>query len=449
MIFNWFADMFGIGIRHLMSYFLYIMQMSLTMLLFARAYRRKRLYPVRLTGMLIGGFVFAVLIAKWRTAIPDAITAQLIVFRCLSYFALSAYVCGMLLVCCDETPFTLAICWAAVTAASGVFTNINYVLVFAAGNDPMQSMSFLPTGSWLTDLLLYYGLLIGFLLIVSYLFVKQAPRFAENTKDNAVALLLCVGVVLVDDVMMNVSRPFEPESAMLALCFRIAILVCFLFALGLLLGLIKWNRLGTELTVTEQLLLREKRYYRQSKANVESINRMLHDLKHRLNDIGDKLTTEELNDLRRAMALYDANIKTGNEVLDTILYEKQLYCQQNGVRLTCMADGALLKNISPSLLYSLFDNAIDNATEAVLRLDDPESRLVAVTVARERGAAEILVRNLYDPASDVETTAKADKNRHGYGIASMKAVAERCDGTLSIERKDGIFTLTVRVPAAQ
>ncbi|MBQ9188306.1 MAG: sensor histidine kinase [Clostridia bacterium] len=448
MIFNWVADTLGIGIRHLMSYFLYITQMTLTMLLFARAYRRKRLYPLRLAGMLAGGLALSLLIAKWRTAIPDEITAGLILFRIFSYFVLSAYVYGMLLVCCAETPFTLAICWAAVTAAAGVFTNFNYVLVFAAGNDPMQSMSFLPTGNWLTDLLLYYGLLVVFLLIVSHLFVKQAPRFAENTRDNAVALLLCIGVVLVDDVMMNVSRPFEPESAMLALCFRIAILVCFLFALGLLLGLIKWNRLGTELTVTEQLLLREKRYYRQSKANVESVNRMLHDLKHRLNDIGDKLTTEELNDLRRAMALYDANIKTGNEVLDTILYEKQLYCQQNGVRLTCMADGALLKSVSPSLLYSLFDNAIDNAMEAVLRLDDPESRLVALTVSREGEAAEIVVRNLYDPASDAAVTAKADKNRHGYGIASMKTAAERCGGTLMIDRADGIFTLTVRIPAA-
>ncbi|MBR6314466.1 MAG: GHKL domain-containing protein, partial [Clostridia bacterium] len=119
-----------------------------------------------------------------------------------------------------------------------------------------------------------------------------------------------------------------------------------------------------------------------------------------------------------------------------------------GVRLTCMADGALLKSISPSLLDSLFDNAIDNAMEAVLRLDDPESRLVALTVSREGELAEIVVRNLYDASSDDAVTAKADKNRHGYGIASMKTAAERCGGTLMIDRSDGIFTLTVRIPAA-
>ena len=110
MIFHWLADTLGIGIRHLMSYFLYITQMSLTMLLFARAYRRKRLYPLRLAGMLAGGLALSLLIAKWRTAIPDDITAGHILFRCVSYFALSAYVYGMLLVCCAETPFTLAIC---------------------------------------------------------------------------------------------------------------------------------------------------------------------------------------------------------------------------------------------------------------------------------------------------------------------------------------------------
>ena len=113
-----------------------------------------------------------------------------------------------------------------------------------------------------------------------------------------------------------------------------------------------------------------------------------------------------------------------------------------------MADGALLNSVSPSLLYSLFDNAIDNAMETVLRLDDPESRLVALTVSREVEAAEIDVRKHNDPASDAAVTAKADKNRHGYGIASMKTAAERCGGTLMIDRADGIFTLTVRIPAA-
>lgn len=39
---------------------------------------------------------------------------------------------------------------------------------------------------------------------------------------------------------------------------------------------------------------------------------------------------------------YEAQNKTGNEVLDTILTSKSLYCQQHGITLTCVADGAAL-----------------------------------------------------------------------------------------------------------
>ncbi len=445
MILYQIASALSIEIWHLMSYLMYFVQLMLSALLFARTYERRRRYALRLIGMVFCGLILVLGIARLRTGISDDITPQLLLFRCLSYFCILAFAFFFLLVCYREQPFELAICWASVCAACGIFTNLDYALVSLTGHDPMTSMTIFPTGDWRLDFLLHYLLFGAYLVGMSFLFVRRA-RFNANSRDNAVVLMLCIGVVLIDDVLLNVSRPFEPESAALALSLRLGVLLCFLLAFGLLMGLIKWNRLGEELNITEQLLLREKRYYQQSKANVEAVNRMLHDLKHRLSDIEGKLTEEELSSMRQAMALYDANIKTGYEVLDTILYEKQLYCQKNGVRLTCMADGQSLAHLTPSHLYSLFDNAIDNAMEAVLRLPDPESRIVSVTVTRENNAAEIVVCNLFDPAAGHGTTSKPDQNRHGYGLASMRTIAENYGGTMHISTENDVFTLTVRLP---
>ncbi len=445
MLLNQLAVLLSIDIRHLMSYLMYSVQLLLSTLLFARAYRRRKLFVLRLLGMILCGLGLVLGIAKLRTGISDDITPQLLLFRCLSYFCILTFAFLLLLACYREQPFELAICGASICAACGIFTSFDFVLVFLTGHDPMTSMSIFPTGDGRLDLLIHYALFVAYLIGMSLLFVRRA-RFNANSRDNAVVLILCIGVVLIDDVLLNVSRPFEPESAALALCLRLGVLLCFLLAFGLLMGLIKWNRLGEELNITEQLLLREKRYYQQSKANVEAVNRMLHDLKHRLNDIEGKLTEEELSSMRHAMALYDANIKTGYEVLDTILYEKQLYCQKNDVRLTCMADGQLLAHLTPSHLYSLFDNAIDNAMEAVLRLPDPESRIVSVTVTDENTAAEIVVCNLFNPITGHETTSKPDKNRHGYGLASIRTIAESYGGTMHISTENDLFTLTVRLP---
>ena len=442
------TTLFGMDVRQLIGGLTYLFELSLTILFFTRAYKKKSLFGLRLAGIALCGLGYCILFAYLRTLLSDTVDFGLILFRITAYLGIALLLLGGLLFCYREKLFELLIAWASAEAARCAFANIYYLLIVLTGHDPVNSNSILPIYIPFVDFLLYYVLLVLSILYPSRVFSRR-NRANINRSDTITLHGISIGIVLADSVLLSAARPFESESFGLALAFRISSLFCFLYALGLLLGLIKWNRLSEELTVTEQLLLREKRYYQQSKANVETINRMTHDLKHRLNSIADKLNEEELQSLRQAMELYDSNIKTGYEVLDTILYEKQLYCIQNGVRLTCMADGSLVKHLSPSHLYSLFDNAIDNAVEAVRKLPDPESRLVCINIDRVSNGTEIVVYNYYDAAGDVEDTSKSDRNRHGYGIASMRSVAEQYGGTFSIRKQDGIFTVTVFLPAEQ
>ena len=439
---------FGLDLRQLIGGLSYLLEITIAVLLFSASYRKKKFFALRFAGMLLAGILFCFGTAYLRTLLSDRPDFGFLMFRFFSYAFLSLEALLVLLVCYQEDSFELTIAWATLEASRGAFYNLYYLLVVATGHDPVNSNTVFPTGSNGLDMLIYYIFFLAAMILLSILFRKRSKALS-NRHDYMVLNGICAGIVFADNLLLSCARPFESESLALATAFRCAVLFCFVFALGLLLGLLKWNRLSEELSVTEQLLLREKRYYKQSKANVEAINRTLHDLKHRLSDIENKLTSEEMDSMRQAMALYDSNIKTGNEVLDTILYEKQIYLSRNNVRLTCMADGSALRSMSPSHLYSLFDNAIDNAMEAVLKLPDPESRLVCVNVAKAGHTAEIVIYNFYDPASDASTTSKADINRHGYGLASMRAVAERYGGTMEIIKKDGIFTVSVKIPISK
>ena len=49
----------------------------------------------------------------------------------------------------------------------------------------------------------------------------------------------------------------------------------------------------------------------------------------------DAALAEMESDIHR----YEAENKTGNPVLDTLLTAKSMYCQQHGINLTCVADG--------------------------------------------------------------------------------------------------------------
>lgn len=176
-----------------------------------------------------------------------------------------------------------------------------------------------------------------------------------------------------------------------------------------------------------------------------------HDLKHQLSNLSSKLTDQEIRSLQEAINIYDNNIKTGSEVLDVLLYEKQLVCQKEGITLTCMADGRALAFMRTSHVYSMFNNALGNALEAVQNIDDPEMRVVDISVARHAGAVEIVVTNYFQgerPLQDglPDSTTKEDKNRHGFGLQSMKYVAEQYSGSVQTSIEGPVFTLKISIP---
>ena len=155
------------------------------------------------------------------------------------------------------------------------------------------------------------------------------------------------------------------------------------------------------------------------------------------------------SDIRR----YEAENKTGNPVLDTLLTAKSLYCQQHGITLTCVADGAALDFMDTMDLCSLFGNALDNAIESVEKLPDSEQRLIHLVVTRKKNFVWIRVENTYDGGFQADgtlpKTTKADPRYHGYGLKSIYDTAEKYGGTAEISTQENQFTLKVLLPTKQ
>lgn len=193
--------------------------------------------------------------------------------------------------------------------------------------------------------------------------------------------------------------------------------------------------------------------YRSSQESVELINRKYHDLKHQIALLRSETTEEKaryLDAMEQEIRSYEAQNKTGNEVLDTILTSKSLYCQQHGITLTCVADGAALDFMDTMDLCSLFGNALDNAIESVEKLPDSEQRLIHLVVARQKSFLWIRVENTYDGAfradGTLPKTTKTDARYHGYGLKSIYDTAEKYGGTAEITTQENRFTLKVLLP---
>ena len=152
--------------------------------------------------------------------------------------------------------------------------------------------------------------------------------------------------------------------------------------------------------------------------------------------------------MKRLVGIYDAAVKTGNETLDILLTERSLYCEKHGIRLTCMVDGGKLDFLPVGDLCALFGNALENAVEAVSRLENEEERIISFLVRERRGMLVITVDNNY--AGELEfdgglprTTKEEDG--HGYGLKSIRLVAEKYGGEATV-MADGMFHLTVLLP---
>ena len=213
-----------------------------------------------------------------------------------------------------------------------------------------------------------------------------------------------------------------------------------------------------ELSSIQSILQNQYVQYRQSRESIDLINHKFHDLKHQIAYLRAETDPERrsafLDEMENEIREYEAQNKTGNPVLDTVLTGKSLYCARHNIALTCVADGALLSFMNVVDLSSVFGNILDNAIECELRIADKSRRLVHLMVYSRKDLLFIQCENYCDAPPVLEEdglpkTTKADPDRHGYGLKSIRYTAQKYGGSMSINTRDGWFELTVVIPLNQ
>lgn len=418
--------------------------MLFCVLLFARSLRRCKAFHLRLfASLLITVGIFAT-VALLRLRFPSIYTR--IGGNFVSYFI----ALPLLFLCYQDTRVNILLTWCAGVAAQEVAAR-GFAFVLTIFNvDSQKSISFFPEAYLPRDAFIMYAanFLLGYLAYRAFSANKcvDADRTSMRTTTS-----LSVFSALWMALSNSITREFQSESEILYLFLQAFALVFAGFVLYLRTGILVQSEYRNEITLMEQLLRQERKQYQNAKENRDIINMMYHDLKHQLSSLSAKLTAQEIQTIQQAICIYDNNIKTGSEVLDVLIYEKQLICQKEGVSFSCMADGKALSFMRTTHIYALFDNALENALEAVRKLDDSEMRVVNLSVTQNTDVVEILVSNYFRGELPLRdglplTTTKDDKNRHGFGTLSMKYVAELYGGTLAAAVKGSIFTLSISIP---
>lgn len=304
-------------------------------------------------------------------------------------------------------------------------------------------------------LLLSYGAVYGVMLLLER---RQRRGLAEMT----VSPLACASAVLIAVVIYvfsslsfsTLDTPFGGASDAEAFNIRTLVYlggVAILYAYHLQLY---ENYSHQEVEALQNMLNMQYANYCVSQESIDLINRKYHDLKHQIailrSEVGTEQRLEYLDQMEQEIRAYEAQNKTGNKVLDTILTSKSLRCQNQGIKLTCVADGALLDFMDVMDLSSLFGNALDNAIEGVSKVPEPEERLIHLSVTQEKQFLRIRVENRCQGQVELRRglpgTTKKDKRFHGFGLKSICATAAKYGGSATVRAENSWFELRVLIP---
>lgn len=195
--------------------------------------------------------------------------------------------------------------------------------------------------------------------------------------------------------------------------------------------------------------------YQLSKENIDMVNRKYHDLKHQINLLKTQAyvgkSTSYLEKMEREIRVYETQNKTGNQILDAVLTNKAMICQNKEIELKFIVDGGALSFMEDMDVSALFGNMLDNAIESAEKQREKQKRLIWLYVTKEKQFVRIRTENYCDEKiqfkNGMPVTTKKDRRFHGYGMKSIKSTVEKYHGSVVAAQENNWFELKILLPA--
>lgn len=262
-----------------------------------------------------------------------------------------------------------------------------------------------------------------------------------------------VSIALIQTFIMR-TNTFSVMLYAAELCSIAVVAVCFYMTILLS----KSQRESERLRLAAQQEEFRAQYAQNVKKQYEEISRVRHDMKQTnavvMSLLLEAKADEAIEYMQRAaqkISEFDVIVDVGNDFVNAILNAKLSEAKRGGIMVLCSAD----KNaagIDEVDMCNLLGNLLDNAIEACEKCSGKQ-RIIEIKL-RARDDKYILEVENTAPENALESnkrlaTTKDDASRHGYGIKSIKSIAEKYNGMVNFLQDGERFKSTVILSTTQ
>ena len=238
------------------------------------------------------------------------------------------------------------------------------------------------------------------------------------------------------------------KDSFVYLIFLVSEILVYIFFVLFQLNYLSMIEEKVEKETIKGLLLAEQQQYESFRNAVDYLNVKVHDLKHQMLAV-HRADRQGMEELENSIAVYESYSNTNHPALNLILGEKVLVCDRNKIQLVSIVESKNLTMFSESDLFSLIGNALDNAIDYEMTVDEGK-RFIRFSVKEFGSMIFMRIENYFEGEivlkDGLPVTTKEDKTAHGFGVKSMRMTAKKYKGEMIIEQKEGLFCLTFSFP---
>lgn len=310
------------------------------------------------------------------------------------------------------------------------------------------------------------GVFLALYIPITIVFLVLFRRYLRDYILNALAMfrrhltILAVFAAVCYVTLLLIVDPWAPWppldgwTATAWLGMIVFVCTCYVLAFRTLLSIRdQTSAEHASAQLTAQLSLSEQ-YYDTLVEQIEQTRVYHHDLRHHINALAGLCADGQLEEISRYIAAMGQALpeslgarycKVG--AVNALLEHYAEHCRGREIEFPCEVRIPADTGIQPLHLCVVFGNALQNALEAVLRMEPSAAPFIEVKAAVAEGRLAISVRNpcAKEPESDGSGGYRTSKEGpgHGLGLTSIRETARQYGGWCGGEWAEGVFTLRV------